>query len=145
METIRLSTSAFNDIGFPPCFSELSIPDDKENSNEYVVLLVALMNGIVMRISNFLRFTETMKVKLEKPIQFCSRASDIILDLFNGSASTLIAADQLGRVAYLQELDETYVDVGVGRYISYKNRADDVFLLRGGKRIPACDTGVFQS
>jgi DNA modification methylase len=77
-----------------------------------------------------------------KPINFCSRKGDIVLDLFSGSASTLVAADQLGRIAYLQELDEKYVDVGVRRYIEHKGTGDGVFLLRDDRAVPAIETGV---
>lgn len=74
-----------------------------------------------------------------KAIKLCSRDKDIVLDLFGGSASTMIAADQLGRVAYLQELDEKFVDVGIRRFIEYKGSASDVYLLRDGKKIPYDD------
>jgi DNA modification methylase len=70
-----------------------------------------------------------------KAISLCSRDKDIVLDLFSGSASTLIASDQLGRVAYLQELDEKFVDVGVRRYIEYKGTDINVYLLRNGEKM----------
>ena len=38
------------------------------------------------------------------------------MDLFGGSGSTLIAAEQTGRKAFLCELDPKYVDVIVKRY-----------------------------
>jgi site-specific DNA-methyltransferase (adenine-specific) len=40
-----------------------------------------------------------------------SKKGDIVTDLFGGSGSTLIAAEQTGRKAYLMELDEKYCDV----------------------------------
>ena len=72
---------------------------------------------------------------LGKAIQFSSRTGDIVLDLFGGSASTLIAADQMNRTAYLQELDPKYVDVGVRRYIEQVKSDTDVYLLRDGARM----------
>ena len=39
-----------------------------------------------------------------------------MLDLFAGSGSTLIAAEQAGRRAYLMELDGLYCDVIVARW-----------------------------
>jgi site-specific DNA-methyltransferase (adenine-specific) len=41
---------------------------------------------------------------------------DIVLDLFGGSGSTLIAAQETNRIAYLMELDPHYVDVICARY-----------------------------
>lgn len=58
-----------------------------------------------------------------KPIELIVRAIEnstnqkhIVLDLFGGSGSTLIAAQQTNRVAYLMELDPKYVDVICARY-----------------------------
>lgn len=51
------------------------------------------------------------------PIQNYSMRGTIVLDPFLGSGSTLIAADQTGRVCYGIELDEKFVDVIVKRYI----------------------------
>jgi DNA modification methylase len=45
-----------------------------------------------------------------------SRPGEHVLDLFGGSGSTLIAAEQTGRRAFLMEIDPLYVDVIVQRY-----------------------------
>lgn len=59
----------------------------------------------------------------EKPVelavramQYSSRTGENVLDLFGGSGSTLIAAQQTGRRAFLLELDPLYCDVIVQRY-----------------------------
>lgn len=52
----------------------------------------------------------------ERPLKRCSAPGEIILDLFGGSGSTLIAAEQLKRRAYLMEIDPTFCDVIVRRY-----------------------------
>lgn len=49
-------------------------------------------------------------------IRDCSKRGDIILDMFGGSGSTLIAADQAGRQARLIEYDPHYCDVIVARW-----------------------------
>lgn len=49
-------------------------------------------------------------------IQNSSKSGDIILDSFGGSGTTLIAAEQLNRVAYVMELDERYCDVIIKRW-----------------------------
>jgi len=51
-----------------------------------------------------------------RAIQYSSRPGENVLDLFGGSGSTLIAAEQTGRRAYLMELDALYCDVIVQRW-----------------------------
>ena len=58
----------------------------------------------------------------EKPMKRCTKAGDIILDLFGGSGSTLIAAEQLNRRAYMMECDPIFCDVIKRRYEEYIKR-----------------------
>lgn len=58
-----------------------------------------------------------------KPISLCARAiinsskkGDIVLDLFGGSGSTLIAAEQTGRRCRMMELDPIYATVIINRF-----------------------------
>ena len=58
-----------------------------------------------------------------KPVALCGRAietssreDEIVLDLFGGSGSTLIACEQLNRKCYMMELDPLYVDVILDRW-----------------------------
>lgn len=53
---------------------------------------------------------------IEQAINNHTKRNNIILDLFGGSGSTLIAAHQTGRVARLMELDPHYCDVICARY-----------------------------
>ena len=46
----------------------------------------------------------------------CSARSDLVLDAFLGSGSTLIAAQQVGRICYGIEIDPLYVDVAIRRW-----------------------------
>lgn len=55
----------------------------------------------------------------EKPIIHASKVDDIVMDLFLGSGSTLIAAQKTGRSCYGMELDPKYIDVIVQRYVDY--------------------------
>ena len=78
-----------------------------------------------------------------KPIALCSRAiksssreEEIVLDVFGGSGSTLIACEQLNRKCYMAELDPKYVSVILQRYINFKGSDADVFLLKDGEKIP---------
>jgi DNA modification methylase len=54
-----------------------------------------------------------------RAIQYSSLPGENVLDLFGGSGSTLIAAQQTGRRAFLMELDPLYCDVIVKRYESF--------------------------
>lgn len=49
------------------------------------------------------------------------KENDIILDLFGGSGSTLIAAEQTKRICYTMELDPKYCDVIVKRWETLTN------------------------
>ena len=58
-----------------------------------------------------------------KPIALCARAiksssreGESVLDLFGGSGTTLIAAEQLGRKCFMMELDPHYCDVIIARW-----------------------------
>lgn len=52
----------------------------------------------------------------QKAIRRCTKPGDIILDSFGGSGSTLIAAEQLKRRAFLVELEPRYCDLIISRY-----------------------------
>ena len=45
-----------------------------------------------------------------------TKKDDVVLDLFAGSGTTVIACEQNGRVAYSMELDPRYVDVIIARW-----------------------------
>jgi DNA modification methylase len=51
-----------------------------------------------------------------RAIQYSSVNGENVLDLFGGSGSTMIGAEQTGRRAFLMELDPPYCDVIVDRY-----------------------------
>ena len=61
-----------------------------------------------------------------KPVKLISRLminsskkGDNVFDGFGGSGSTLIAAEQLGRKAFLMELDPKYVNVIINRWENF--------------------------
>lgn len=61
-------------------------------------------------------------------IQNSSRKGDIVLDLFGGSGSTLIACEQTGRKCRMMEYDPRYADVIIERYERFTG--DDARLIR---------------
>ena len=66
---------------------------------------------------------------LARLIQNSSNKGDIVLDLFGGSGSTLMACEQLDRICYTSELDPRYVDVIIERYESFTGKK--AVLLNG--------------
>ena len=54
-----------------------------------------------------------------KVVEFCldyAGEGEVVLDLFGGSGSTLIACEQLNRKCYMCELDPHYCDVIIDRW-----------------------------
>jgi DNA modification methylase len=69
----------------------------------------------------------------EKPVELAARAIEYstkpgehVLDLFGGSGSTLIAAEQAGRRAFLVELDPLYCDVIARRFRQFTGRTAEL-------------------
>ena len=58
----------------------------------------------------------------EEAINNSSKGQDIVLDLFGGSGSTLIACEKNGRYARLMELDPKYCDVIVKRWEDFTGK-----------------------
>ena len=52
----------------------------------------------------------------------CSRRGDIVLDLFMGSGTTIMAAERVGRRGYGLELDPLYVDAAIRRWQKFTRR-----------------------
>jgi DNA modification methylase len=76
----------------------------------------------------------------QKPVELAAKAiknhsAGLVVDLFGGSGSTLIACEQLNRTCYMMELDPVYCDVIVQRYINLKGHDGDVYLERDGNKI----------
>ena len=51
-----------------------------------------------------------------RAIQYSSKPNENVLDLFGGSGSTLLGAEEMGRRSFLMELDPPYCDVIVQRW-----------------------------
>jgi DNA modification methylase len=57
-----------------------------------------------------------------RALQYGSRPGEHVLDLLGGSGSTLIAAEQTGRKAFLMEIDPLYCDVIVRRFEQFTGK-----------------------
>ena len=63
----------------------------------------------------------------QKPVELAAKAiknhsAGLVVDLFGGSGSTLIACEQLNRICYMMELDERYCDVIVRRWEEFTGK-----------------------
>lgn len=82
-----------------------------------------------------------------KPVQLiaylikqCTMTNGLVLDGFLGSASTLIACEEIGRTCYGSELEPKFVDVAVERFRKYVSehpecKKTDVHLIRDGQKL----------
>lgn len=52
----------------------------------------------------------------------CTRRSDIVLDTFCGSGTTLLAAERVGRRAYALEIEPRFVDVAIKRWQAFSRK-----------------------
>jgi DNA modification methylase len=50
-----------------------------------------------------------------------TKKDDVVLDIFGGSGTTMIAAEQLGRKCYMMELDPHYCDIIIARWEKLTN------------------------
>lgn len=64
-----------------------------------------------------------------------SKPGDIVLDIFGGSGTTLIAAEQLGRTCYMVEYDPSYAECIIDRYVNLTGDKDGVCIMRGEQNL----------
>lgn len=80
--------------------------------------------------SSYVHPTQKPVALPEEAIDKTTMKGDVVLDLFGGSGSTLIACEKINRCARLMELDEKYVDVIINRWQDFT-----------GKKAVLCDDG----
>lgn len=71
---------------------------------------------------SMIHLTEKPAELAVRAMQYSSRPGENVLDLFGGSGSTLIGAEQTGRKAFLMELDPPYCDVIVERWSNFTGK-----------------------
>src|SRR5205809_6745911 len=55
-------------------------------------------------------------------VRDCTRRGDIVLDIFGGSGTTILAAERVGRRAYTVEIEPRFVDVTIKRWQAFSGR-----------------------
>ena len=72
-------------------------------------------------------------------IKQCTQGNGLVLDGFLGSASTLMACEEIGRICYGIEIEPKFVDVAVNRFYQYfsehKNSEPEIYVIRNGQKI----------
>jgi RHS repeat-associated protein len=71
---------------------------------------------------SMIHLTEKPTALASRAMEYSSKPGENVLDLFGGSGSTLIAAEQMGRRAFLMELDALYTDVTVNRWEQFTGK-----------------------
>jgi DNA modification methylase len=75
------------------------------------IWLVKRING-----TDYQHPTEKPPVLHEKALRRCTKPNDIVLDCFSGSASLMVACEQLKRSAYMVEREPMFVQLAIRRY-----------------------------
>jgi DNA modification methylase len=75
---------------------------------------------------SMLHLTEKPVELATRALQYSSRSGENVLDLFGGSGSTLIAAEQTGRRAFVMELDPLYCDVILQRWANFSGKKPEL-------------------
>lgn len=115
-----------------------SINIDKMNKSELKSMLHELLNvhhSTVVTVDeakgdSFNSSAKPIKL-IGDHIKNSSKPGDIVLDAFGGSGSTLIACEQLDRTCCTMEINPSYAETVIDRYIKFTHQSDDVFILRG--------------
>jgi len=63
-------------------------------------------------------------------IKDCTQRRDVVLDIFSGSGTTILAAERVGRTAVALEIEPRYVDVAVRRWQAFTGK-DALHLASG--------------
>ena len=109
---------------------------DADSNSEYELLWTKQKHKRIVMHFNWFRYfglgKQDQKKRIhptQKPLQVLtpiiekySKDNEIIVDLFGGSGSTLIACEQTDRTCYMMELDPKYCDVIRKRYENFTNR-----------------------
>lgn len=76
------------------------------------------------------------------PMRNSSPVNGIVLDLFGGSGSTLLTAEQLDRVCYMMEIDPKYASVIIRRFTAFAGNTNGIKVLRDGRLLDCSEIYV---
>lgn len=106
-----LSDRAFN-------FSEVLNPEIGSGNRTIDDIYDMIDIWLVKRLSGseYEHPTEKPPALHERPLRRCTKPGEIVLDLFSGSASLMVACHQLKRIAYMVEREPVFVQLAINRY-----------------------------
>jgi DNA modification methylase len=124
---------AFNKAYEPCVYATLGKPylsDKNQNLTELLNKDIAVGNRTIDDITDYFDIwlakresasdyqhpTQKPTTLHEKPLKRCTKIGDAVLDVFGGSGSTLIACEQMQRVAYLCEIEPVFCQVIIDRW-----------------------------
>ena len=123
----------FNHSTFPSTVNEAELPDMKKEQ------LLEIIRNLLNDQTDVIHQDKPVKSDLHptmKPVELfanlianSSQKGEAVLDLFGGSGTTVIAAEQLGRTAYIMELEPKYASVILDRYEQFTGQRPE--LLQG--------------
>lgn len=123
----------FNHSTFPSTVNEAELPDMKKEQ------LLEIIRNLLNDQTDVIHQDKPVKSDLHptmKPVELfanlianSSQKGEAVLDLFGGSGTTVIAAEQLGRTAYVMELEPKYASVILDRYEQFTGQRPE--LLQG--------------
>ncbi len=93
-----------------------------DTGNQALDDIMEMINIWLVRRENTLSYEHPTQKPItlhEKPLRRCSRPGDVVVDLFGGSGSTLMACEQMNRTCYTMEQDPVFCDVIVKRWEEY--------------------------
>lgn len=121
---------------------ESDIDIESLSKKELVYLVEQLLESLPETVIRFDRPTKNDLHPTMKPIGLLgyliknsSVEGDLIVDLFGGSGSTLIASEQMNRKCYTMDLDPKYCDAIIKRYIALTGD-ENIKVIRGEQVIP---------
>ncbi len=88
------------------------------------------------RVNDYVHPTQKPIALAERALKRHSLSGFIVIDMFSGSGSTLIACEKNKRNARVMELDPKYVDVTFRRYVQYMRDNELLFeITKNGKKM----------
>ena len=80
--------------------------------------------------STYIHPTQKPLALITKALALSSKEGELILDLFAGSGSTMLAAIQSGRYCYTMEQEPAFCDAIVRRMFTYAEQSGTAFVIK---------------